>query len=104
MSDDNSTNSYYTNKNIVLHELIGLRVRVRESRDSLREGLSGSVINETKNTLVVDTGDGIERIPKIGSVFIFYVGNKSFIVDGREILFRPYERIKRGAKFARKRD
>lgn len=104
MSDDNTTNSYYTNRNIILHELIGLKVRVKESRDSSREGLGGSVIDETKNTLVVETGDGIKRIPKMGSVFIFYVGNKSFIVDGREILFRPYERIKRGTKFARKRD
>jgi len=45
MSDNNNIISYYNNKNIVLHEIIGLHVKVISSHDSLRIGLSGSVIN-----------------------------------------------------------
>lgn len=104
MSDDNTTGSYYNNKNIVLHELIGLHVRISFSRDASRVGVAGTVVNETKNTLVVYTEHGSQRVPKRGSTFIFETDGKSFTVEGEEIAFRPYERIKKGIKFYKRRD
>ncbi len=104
MLDDTNTGSYYNNKNIVLHELIGLRVRISFSHDASRIGVAGTVVNETKNTLVVDTKHGTERVPKRESTFIFDVGDKSFTVEGSEIAFRPHERLKKGIKFYKRRD
>jgi RNase P/RNase MRP subunit p29 len=104
MPNNNTISSYYSNKNIVLHELIGLKVKVRKSKDPNREGTTGTVLSETKNTLLVETNGGRKAVPKSGSEFLFSVGNKSFIVEGREILFRPHERIKKGIKFYKKRD
>ncbi len=104
MSGNNSIDSYYNNKNIVLHELIGLHVKVILSHDLLRTGLSGSVIDETKNTLVVDTEKGVRKVIKSGSVFEFAIGNKRFIVEGKEIAFHPHKRIKKGIKFYKRRD
>ncbi len=104
MPNANNIGPYYTNKNIVLHELIGLKVRVKRSKDRKREGTSGIVIDETKHTLLLETDAGRKVVPKSGSEFLFSVNGKNFVVEGREILFRPNERIKKGIKYYKRRD
>jgi ribonuclease P protein subunit POP4 len=93
----------YDNKSIVLQELIGLKVTVKRSSDSSRIGLKGTVIDETKFTLRVKNGQKITTVPKLGTVFSFRAGRKSFIVEGKEINFRPHERISKGLKFYKAR-
>ncbi len=93
----------YDNKNIVLHELIGLKVKVAGSRDKAQRGISGTVIDETKNTLVVMTNGGTRRIGKRISTFKFIADKKVFTVPGNEIAFRPFERIEKGMKYYRRR-
>jgi len=95
--------SYYNNKNIVLHELIGLDLKVLKSRDMAQRGISGRIINETKNTLVVSTANGTKRLVKKVSVFRLSINRKRFVVDGNEINFRPYERIDKALKFYKRR-
>lgn len=99
----NADYSSYNNKNIVLNELIGLRVRVVKSLDRRQVGIKGTVIDETQNTLVVDTGYQQKRLVKATSTFRFYAGRKSFEVSGVEINFRPEERIEKAMKYYRKR-
>ncbi len=94
----------YNNKNIVLHELIGLRAKVVKCFDKKQIGLEGTVIDETKNTLVIATRDGNKRLVKRSSTFRFYVNRKAFVVDGLEINSRPFERIEKSMKFHRKRN
>ena len=96
--------SEYNNKNIVLNELIGLRVRVTKCLDKRQVGLQGTVVDESKNTLVVDTGNRLKRLVKATSTFRFYAGRKSFIVNGVEINFRPEERIEKSMRFYKKRE
>jgi ribonuclease P protein subunit POP4 len=93
----------YNNRTIVLHELIGLDVEVVKSHDRSQVGIHGTVIDETKNTLTVSTGTGTKRIAKDVSTFKFRHEGKSFVVDGREINFRSYERIEKGLKFYKRR-
>jgi ribonuclease P protein subunit POP4 len=93
----------YNNKNIVMHELIGLEVEVVNSSDTSQIGTCGTVVDETKNTLLVKTKDGTKRVIKKISTFKFVADKDKFIVDGEEINFRPHERIERGLKFYRKR-
>ncbi len=93
----------YDNRNIVLAELIGLKVRVIGSSDMHAKGAYGSVIDETKNTLVIKGRKGRKALIKPGSLFRFYTPSGSFIVRGEEINFRPYERIEKGMKYYRKR-
>jgi len=95
--------SYYNNKNIVLHELIGLNLKVVKSLDRSQQGISGRVIDETKNTLVVSTKNGTKKLVKKSSVFRFGINGRSFVVDGNEINFRPYERIEKALKFYKRR-
>jgi ribonuclease P protein subunit POP4 len=93
----------YNNRNIVLHELIGLNVEVIKSNDKYLKGIKGMVVNETKNTLLISTGSKTKIVPKMNSTFRFSYGKKRFVVNGVEINFRPYERIEKSYKFYKRR-
>jgi len=94
----------YNNKTIVLHELIGLAVKVVKSHDRSQVGIHGTVIDETRNTLLIRTEEGIvKRVAKDISTFKFKYGRKSFVVDGKEINFRSWERIEKSLRFYKKR-
>lgn len=82
-------------KNLPRHELIGLRVLVSGSENSSEEGTSGKVVDETKNTLTIDTENGEKRIKKTGRTFDFDLpSGKTVRVKGEVIEGRPEERIK----------
>ncbi len=91
------------NRNIVLHELIGLDVEVIGSKDGSQVGIRGKVVDETKNTLVISARGAQLRISKKISRFKFIADKTIFIVDGKEIAFRPYERLEKGLKYYKKR-
>lgn len=86
-----------TEKNLVRHELCGLKVEVVESTDPTQKGLKGRVIDETYNTLKIETLDGKEEvIPKKISTFVFTLPNKKKVeVKGEILLGRPEDRIKK---------
>jgi ribonuclease P protein subunit POP4 len=97
----------YNNKTIVLHELIGLDVKVLKSSDRFIEGIEGTVIDETKNLLVIRARDGNKKeIPKRTCTFAFKVEGtrKRFVVYGKEINFRSYERTEKALKYYKKRN
>ena len=87
------------------HELIGLNVRVDSSCDPTFNGLSGLVIDETRNTFKIEIKSGkstLEKtVPKKGSVFVFDLpegisqnGRISVKLDGNIMLSQPQNRIK----------
>ena len=86
-----------TPKNIVRHELIGLKVRISSSKNKSLNGLSGVVVDETCNTLVIKTKDGKEKIViKKVCMFDFTLPNGTVVsVDGRLLVSRPEDRIKK---------
>jgi len=90
-----------TPENLVRHELIGLNVRIAKSTDQTQKGLKGKVIDETYNTIKVETKEGKEKvIPKSNTIFIFALPNGVKVeVDGKILISRPEDRIKK--KFAR---
>ncbi len=94
----------YSNRNIVLAELIGLRARIIRSADSRQKGIVGNVIDETKNTIVMETAEGKRSFIKGISRFRFYTPDGAFDVEGREINFRPDERIEKAVKYYKRRD
>jgi ribonuclease P protein subunit POP4 len=93
----------YNNKNIVIHELVGLDVSVVDSRDQKQIGINGSVIRETKNLLYVKSGDATVKVVKLISEFRFRVGNRRYNVKGEEINFRSHERTEKAFKFYKSR-
>lgn len=103
------------------HELIGLLVKVDSSCDPTLNGLSGRVIDETRNTIKIETSQGfiktefrtssesadtalsrVVTVPKAGTVFVFTIPerisqtgrNISVKIDGNITLSQPQNRIK----------
>ncbi len=84
-----------TPRNLPLHELIGLEVEVAEASNRSLVGIKGTVVDETKNTLLVRTGRGDKRIPKRHTKFIFTLPDKRKVkVDGNILAVRPEDRLK----------
>jgi ribonuclease P protein subunit POP4 len=82
-------------RNLIRHELIGLTAEVAESNNKTQKGIRGLIVDETKNTLIIETGKGLKKIQKNGSVFIFEIPDgKKVKVDGKKIVARPEERVK----------
>ena len=93
----------YDNKNIVLNEFIGLKVLVLNCIDKNQKGISGVVIEETKNLIKIKSGKDVRSLVKKNTKFRFYYGKKYFDVEGKEINFRPDERIEKGLKYYKRR-
>ena len=75
--------------------LIGYRVEVKRSSNLALEGETGVVVDETKNTLLLEKGSGrIIRVPKLPCLFEVDMGNdKEILVDGKTILGRLDRRL-----------
>ena len=79
------------------HEIIGLRVRVLASSCSSMTGLAGTIVDETKNMLVVETDEGVKKIPKETSVFLLTLPDgKEVKLEGWRIVGRPEDRVRKG--------
>lgn len=83
--------------NLARHELIGLKVKVSDSSNRYLKGISGVVIDETRNTLIVEGDDGrVRRIPKATCRFRFKLPTGLTVeVEGRILVGRPEERLVR---------
>ncbi|HUY01333.1 MAG TPA: ribonuclease P protein component 1 [Candidatus Deferrimicrobium sp.] len=85
-----------TPKTLIYHCLIGLEVKIVQSSNQNYHNLNGKVVDETKNTLIIEIGDKEKRIPKKNSTFQFRLQNKKAVeVNGKLLLGRPEERIKK---------
>ncbi|MCS7099502.1 MAG: ribonuclease P protein component 1 [Sulfolobales archaeon] len=86
----------YTKSNLKCHELIGLEVRVVDHSDKGLVGLSGRVVWETKNVLVIESSGREVKVPKNFAVFSFKLPSSGSLVtvSGEEILSVPEERVK----------
>ena len=77
------------------NDLIGLEIEVVRSADPSLEGLKGSVVDETMNTLEIRTGKGNVRIDKKSVSLAIQFPQGKMEVSGRDILQRPEERLKK---------
>ena len=88
-----------TPENLVRHELIGLKVRVVKSLNKKNIGISGKVVDETRNIIVIEKTKGQEvRLAKKHNVFVFSLGKKKVRIDGEILVGRPEDRIRKKFK------
>ena len=82
--------------NILRHELIGLKVRVRDSTCRSYLGIKGEVVDETRNMLYIRTENGVKAVPKSTCKFVFTLdGGVKVEVDGLKLVGRPEDRLVR---------
>ena len=83
-----------TVKNIVWHELIGLKAKIIRASHPELVGLEGYVLDETRNTLVL-AGERVWVIPKDVVCIEFEVEGKRIQINGKELVGRPEMRLKK---------
>ena len=85
-----------TPQNLVRHELIGLKMKVKDSPDKTQKGISGKIIDESYNTFKIETLKKEKTVTKGISIFIFTLPDKTKVqVDGKLLVSRPEDRIKK---------
>jgi len=88
-----------TPENIVRHELIGLNVRVEKSSNPSAAGLSGKVVDESRQTLTLDVRGKEKKLVKEECIFLFRLpSGRKVRVSGRVLVARPEDRIKKKLK------
>jgi ribonuclease P protein subunit POP4 len=81
-------------QNILRHEFIGLDVRVADSSNPFLIGLHGKVVDETRNMIHIMTGDGIKKVQKRSTIFLFRLPDDTgVLVDGSALETQPEKRI-----------
>lgn len=81
---------------ITQSELIGLNAKVTKSTNKDSVGITGTVIDETRNTLIIRHNNTDKTVPKETTVFQFTLPNGSIVeVEGDAITGRPEDRVKK---------
>jgi ribonuclease P protein subunit POP4 len=86
-------------KEIAKHELIGLMIEIVTSKNKALIGIKGKITDETKNTITVEDGK-TRKIMKSQIMMKTRIGNKDYQIDGRILVGRPEDRIKKLRKIA----
>ena len=85
--------------NILRHELIGLPVEVVHAANPAQEGIAGSIVDETRNMLVIETSRGIKRIGKAHATFRIRIPDGTVVdVSGSALVSQPEKRISKTSK------
>jgi len=85
-----------TPKNIIRHELIGLKARVVEAKNPANVGIAGKIVNETYKTLVMESKGEEKRVFKEHITLILQLPDKTKVeVNGKLLVARPWDRIKK---------
>jgi len=81
---------------ILQHEFIGLKAKVVESTHPGYVGITGKVIDETRNTLVIRHKDRDKVVVKNTAVFHFTLPDGTVVeIEGKAIIGRPEDRLKK---------
>jgi ribonuclease P protein subunit POP4 len=82
-----------TPQNVIRHELIGLWVRVADSSNPRQIGIEGTIVDESKNMLVIMTREGQKRIQKRYGTFDLRLPDDTLVrVDGSTLVMQPEKR------------
>ena len=83
-----------SSRNVLRHEMIGLDVLVSGSTNPGQRGLSGRIIDETRNLLVIETPKGVKRIAKVHNTFRVSLPSRELVeIDGSVLVLAPEKRI-----------
>ena len=85
-----------TPENVLVHEIIGLGAKIIESTDPTLEGMSGTVVFETKGTISLRSNSSVKQIGKKAARKIeIKTHNGVCFISGSSLIGRPEDRISR---------
>lgn len=85
-----------TSKNLLYSTFIGLEAEIVNSSQRRLIGLKGTIVDETKNMIEIESGGKATKIPKNSSTFRITTEDGARVdVRGSDISFRPHERPKK---------
>ena len=80
---------------VLKHEIIGLNIKVIDSKNKSNIGTEGTIIDETKNTLIIETTDEKRKtLFKQNIIIETKINNKKIKIKGAGLLGRSQDRIK----------
>lgn len=81
-------------ENLARHELIGLDLKVESSSNPCQIGLSGQVIDETRNTFLLETKAKVVRLAKKNTSLVFTLPDGQDVrTSGSVLISQPENRI-----------
>lgn len=83
--------------NILIHEIIGLEMEVLKDSNPSNKYFKGFVTDESKNTITLE-GNKKRIIAKKDAVLLLTIDGKTMQIEGKSLLGRPEDRIKRKIK------
>ena len=84
---------------IIRGEFIGTQAEISESPHEGYIGLSGKIVDETRNTFTIMQGNSSKRVIKENAVFRFsYPDGTEVQIDGNLLTGRPEDRLKKTIK------
>lgn len=84
---------------IINGEFIGTRGRVAESRHKDYVGISGEIVDESKNTFMIMHKGKAKSVVKESAVFRFRLSDGTVVeIDGKLLVGRPEDRLKKSVK------
>ena len=75
--------------------LIGYDIEVVEASNKNYIGIKGRVVDETRNLLVVKTGEGVKKIVKKGCIFRLNIDGEYVLMKGDELIGDLVRRVVR---------
>lgn len=84
--------------NLIRHELIGLNVKIVRDSNPCNLNISGTVVDETRNTLTIMKDSVQKMISKNNALFQFNLPSKDVQVEGVNLIGRPEDRVKKTLK------
>ena len=78
-------------KNFLRREFIGLPVRIIDAKDKSLVGIEGTIIDETKNMLIIESQGKVKKVAK--DIAQFEINGK--MVNGKKLKYRPEDRIRK---------
>jgi ribonuclease P protein subunit POP4 len=82
-------------KDFLRHELIGLKMEVIEAKNKNLVGIKGTIIDETKYTLVVKDEGKVKTLMKDQVTLKIYAYDHEIKVNGELLVGRPEDRLKK---------
>lgn len=82
-------------RDITKHEMIGLKAEVSDARNKSCIGITGKIIDETKDTIVIETKKGKKRLVKRNITIDVLFRGHQIRIKGECLAGRPEDRIKK---------